>query len=170
MPQTIETGGTVELDREFDELWRQIKALQKVTSAGQANLQPPPAQVSPITGIVVQDSSGSPSFQVSGLEFNSADGAVVSQDGPNAKVTITVVISLAKSGDTPLKGAVTVSGGTGIILTQAAQNIEIKIDAAALVTSLAKSGNTPLVGDVTLSAGAGITLTQVGNDISISSP
>lgn len=77
------------------------------------------------------------------------------------------VESLSKSGDSALTGAVTLSEGTGIALTQAGQDIEIASTVTAGVETIAKSGDTPLTGDVTLSAGAGVALTQTGQDIAI---
>lgn len=107
------------------------------------------------------------------------------------------VSSFAKSGDTALYGAVTISASGGVTLTQAAQNVAI--DAPALsstapsdvgssavtgtgttsaradhahrgVFSVHKTGSSQIFGEITLSQTGGVTITQSSNDLSIDAP
>ena len=56
------------------------------------------------------------------------------------------------------------AAGSGITLTQTAQEIEI---AAAAVESIKAEGQAALAGDVVLAAGSGVTLTQTAQEIEI---
>lgn len=79
------------------------------------------------------------------------------------------VSSLAKSGSTALTGAVTLSAGTNVTLTQTGNDIEIASSGGSSgVTSFSKLGSSGITGAVTISEGSNVTLTQVGQDIQIS--
>lgn len=107
------------------------------------------------------------------------------------------IASLRKAGDTVLHGAVTLTGGTNVTLTQSGQDVSIAAAAGVSsnapqdvggsaaagsgtdasrddhvhrgATSVAKSGSAAIHGAVTLTGGTNVTLTQNASDISIAS-
>lgn len=107
------------------------------------------------------------------------------------------VHSVAKSGDTPLLGDVTLTGSNGTTLTQVGQNIDISSPALATATpsaiastgsagsatttsksdhthegvhAVAASGNPNITGDVTIGVSGGAGISQAGSTITISAP
>jgi hypothetical protein len=97
----------------------------------------------------------------------------VADDSANDEIDVTIastgggggVSSIAKNGSSALTGAVTLSQGSNVTLTQSGQDIAVA--ASIGVASVAKSGSSALTGAVTLSQGTNVTLTQSGQDIAI---
>lgn len=91
----------------------------------------------------------------------------IAQDAINALLATpaaSVVTSIAKTGSAEITGDVTLSAGSGIGLTETANDIAI---ANTGLLSIKKTGSAAITGAATLSEGTNVTLTQSGNDIAI---
>lgn len=88
IPRTISTFGDVGEDREIDALHARIDALEQAAAIPKTIRIA--QRIDPSSGaITVQDSSGTPSLLVSGIEFQTADGVTVTLDGDFALIAIT---------------------------------------------------------------------------------
>lgn len=105
--------------------------------------------LTPVGNTITISASGGGSTYTAGTGIAISGSNVISNTG---------ITSIAKFGDTPITGAVTLSEGHGIQLVEVGQNIEIKIDSTAVVTSL-----DGLSGGITLASGAN-TITISDND------
>lgn len=131
MPKTIRTMGSVDQDREVDQLWSVIRALQAQLAALTAPPKVTPIPKKTITTIptddiiTVQQADGTVVYEVEGLSFDQADGFTISEVDGLARVDLVAVHSLSKSGSAQLSGDVTLTGSGSVTLTQSGQNIDI---------------------------------------------
>lgn len=150
MPRTIssmsEGDEGIGQNREIDALWAEVDALKKATGApktiriGQ--------RVDASDGqITVQDSSGTPTFLVSGIEFNLADGVSLSLDGDLALITVSGAGMVPATTVTPVGAANVV----GIDTTYAREDHAHKgIHSIIAGSQIAVSGVTDVTIDVAL--------------------
>ena len=175
MPLTIRSMGSAEQDREVDELARQIKLLKNQIAALTTSAFGQPTPIPSISGgdsgnnITVQQVDATIITNVAGLSFDQSNGFAITEVNGLAQVNLAGgagVLSLCQSGSTLLGGNITLTGSGGVMLTQAAQNIDINMPMG--VSSVAKSGSTAITGAATFTGAGTVTLTQAGNNITIS--
>lgn len=102
-------------------------------------------------------------------KFDAATGH--SHDGsPGDGGPLSVVTSIAASGNMLLVGDVLFAPGSGVQMTQSGQTIFVAASGAGLshVDSIAASGSSPLIGNILFQQGTGVQLSQVGQNIMIS--
>lgn len=165
MPKTINTMGSAAQDREIDQLWSTIRALQSqlsaLTTPSKVSSVPVKTVVTTSTSsgtITVQQADGSVSIDTRGIVFDQADGFSVSESNGAAKIKLSTSISLSSSA--PPAIAASSSAGTATTASRSDHTHEG-------LHSISKSGSAQIKGDATFTSSGAITLTQSGSNIDI---
>lgn len=142
MPRTTRTFEKAEQDREVDELWRHIDALEAALKGLPKAAAGPSAQAvqlsdPPTKTFTVQDETGSPVLEVTGLIFPAADGFTLSEETGLAVVDVMagmgVSVEVSGGAEVGPKSILNLIPGTNISSITAAAagtDIDVTINAA----------------------------------------